>query len=71
MDYFLERKMPLWVRAFRWSGVETDGRLAEMSLQTLPAAKEIAKECLAADNVSTAWIVNTRGDRLLITRRTR
>ena len=71
MDYLMERKLPAWVGAFPWTGIEVSGRLSAMKGQTLASAKTIAKECLLADGASRAWIVNSRGDRLFITRRTR
>lgn len=71
IDYMREKEMPLWAGAFPWSGVEVNGRIAPMRLQSLPSAKRIAKECLLADNAEIAWILNTRGDRLLVTRKSR
>lgn len=71
MDYMLERKMPPWVGVFPWNGVEVGGKVSSMKSQSLPSAKNIAKKCLLADNAKIAWILNTRGDRLLVTRKSK
>ena len=71
IDYMREKEMPLWAGAFPWSGSEVNGRISKMKLQSLPSAKKIAKKCLLADNAETAWILNTRGDRLFVTRKTK